>query len=69
MQRSRHVAAAARMMVKDTESGVEFPLGQRFWWVTATMMELSACLAISILLQFDIYIMFESASTALGGLL
>lgn len=33
MQRTRHVAAAARMMVKDTESGVEFPLGQKFWWV------------------------------------
>jgi hypothetical protein len=23
------------MMVKDTESGVEFPLGQKFWWVDA----------------------------------
>jgi hypothetical protein len=31
VQRSRHVAVAARMMVKDTESGVEFPLGQKFW--------------------------------------
>lgn len=31
MQRSRRVAAAAKMMVKDTESGVEFPLGQKFW--------------------------------------
>lgn len=25
------------MMVKDTESGVEFPLGQRFWWVLQLM--------------------------------
>lgn len=33
MQRTRHVAAAAKMMVKDTESGVEFPLGQKFWSV------------------------------------
>ena len=37
MQRSRRVSAAARMMVKDTESGVEFPLGQRFWWVLQLM--------------------------------
>lgn len=37
MQRSRAVAASAKIMVKDTESGVEFPLGQKFWCVCAAL--------------------------------